>query len=114
MERKLWSRLRELRHHGFHFRRQVPFRGYYLDFAEHHVRLVIELDGSQHGEDGQHARDAIRDDILEHEGYCVLRFGNWELIGDLDRVLADIIHQAEERLPPTRRASPVDLPTRGR
>lgn len=100
MERKLWSRLRDFRKHGFHFRRQVPFRGYYLDFAEHRTRLVIELDGSQHGADAQHARDVVRDRVLAAEGYRVLRFQNWELVQDFERVVSDILHEAEKPSPP--------------
>jgi very-short-patch-repair endonuclease len=118
VERRLWYRLREFRRSGIHFRRQVPFRGYYLDFAEHHARLVVELDGSQHGEHQHHERDAVRDQVLTSEGYQVLRFGNRELVEDFDRVFAFIVHVADERLPPTRPASPSatqdDLPTRGR
>jgi hypothetical protein len=58
-ERKLWYKLRELKALGYHFRRQVPFRSYILDFVEHSAKLVIELDGGQHGEDAHRSRDAI-------------------------------------------------------
>jgi very-short-patch-repair endonuclease len=113
-ERWLWSRLRELRQHGFHFRRQVPFRGYFLDFAEHRLKLVIELDGGQHGEDRHLSHDQRRDELLVQEGYRVLRIPNNELIEDFEQVLAFIVAEAERRLPPTRIASLSDLPTRGR
>jgi very-short-patch-repair endonuclease len=32
-ERLLWWKLRELNARGYHFRRQIPMRGYFLDFA---------------------------------------------------------------------------------
>jgi len=32
-EIKLWLHLRELRKLGFHFRRQVPIKGFIVDFA---------------------------------------------------------------------------------
>jgi hypothetical protein len=32
-EIRLWLALRRLRSEGFHFRRQVPIRGYFLDFV---------------------------------------------------------------------------------
>jgi very-short-patch-repair endonuclease len=48
-ERKLWYKLRELKALGYHFRRQVPFRSYILDFVEHSAKFVIELDGGSMG-----------------------------------------------------------------
>jgi len=99
-ERWLWSRLRELRQHGFHFRRQVPFRGYYLDFAGHQRKLVIELDGSQHGEERYVRRDQRRDALLAQEGYRVLRIPNSELVEDFEQVFAFIVAEAERPIPP--------------
>jgi very-short-patch-repair endonuclease len=48
-EVKLWAHLRPLRDQGFKFRRQVPLRGYIVDFACFGARIIIEIDGSQHG-----------------------------------------------------------------
>jgi very-short-patch-repair endonuclease len=110
----LWWKLRELNRHGFHFRRQTPIRGYFADFAEHGSKLIVELDGSQHGTDARHKRDAIRDRVIAAEGYCVLRFWNDEVMRDLDGVIRLIVRSAEERRPPTRCAARIDLPTRGR
>jgi very-short-patch-repair endonuclease len=47
-EARLWAGLKRLRAEGFHFRRQAPFRGYFLDFVCHGRRLVIEVDGRSH------------------------------------------------------------------
>ena len=60
-ERRLWYKLRELKRLGFHVRRQAPFQFYFLDFVEHQAKLVIELDGSQHGEAEQTRKDERRD-----------------------------------------------------
>lgn len=113
-ERLLWWKLRELNRQGSHFRRQVPIKNYFADFAEHSAKLVIELDGSQHGSDVHHERDAARDRVISAEGYCVLRFWNYEVVRDLDGVIQSIVQCVEQRRPPTRRAARVDLPTRGR
>jgi len=113
VEKKLWDRLRELKRLGYHFRRQVPFRGYYLDFVEHSVRLAIELDGGQHGLPDDEQRDAIGDAVLKIEGYMVLRFWNSEVVENVDGVVEGIIRMLIDR-PPTRIASRSDLPTRGR
>ena len=92
----LWSRLRRLRDRGFRVRRQAPFRGYYLDFVCHSRRLVIEVDGFQHGDDLQEAHDAIRDRVLAREGYRVLRFWAGEVRRDLTSVMDQIIRTLEE------------------
>ncbi|MBS0279469.1 MAG: DUF559 domain-containing protein [Proteobacteria bacterium] len=114
MERLLWWKLRALNAHGYHFRRQVPMRGYFVDFAEHSGRLAIELDGSQHGLRGNLAHDAARDRAIEEEGYRVLRFWNAEVVRNLDGILETILREIDQRRPPTRNASRFDLPTRGR
>ena len=73
-ERKLWWHLRRLPLDGSHFRRQVQIGSYIADFACHRLKLVIEIDGSQHG--SQVKKDAGRTRRLESEGYRVLRFWN--------------------------------------
>ena len=87
----LWSRLRRLRDRGFHIRRQIPFRGYYLDFVCHARRLVIEVDGFQHSDDVQAAHDAVRDRNLGRQGYRVLRVWASEVRGNLGGVMDRII-----------------------
>jgi very-short-patch-repair endonuclease len=90
----LWSRLKKLRADGFHFRRQAPFRGYFLDFVCFSRRLVIEVDGDVHGDDAQEAHDRVRDGVLEREGFIVLRFWNssvrTNLNGVMDTILAEL------------------------
>ena len=112
----LWWKLRELNRRGYHFRRQVSFKGYYLDFAEHSANLAIELDGSQHGSADQIEHDAIRDRAIESEGYLVLRLANHEVFQDLDRVVDVILNTISQRRPPTPKIAArfLDLPTWGR
>ncbi|TAL29280.1 endonuclease domain-containing protein [Phenylobacterium sp.] len=91
----LWSRLKRLRELGFHFRRQAPFRGYYLDFLCFSRRLVIEVDGWQHGDDRQAEHDAVRDGILQRHGLRVLRFWASDVRRDLDGVMDQIVGTLE-------------------
>ena len=86
-ERALWLRLRELRQQGHHFRRQAPIGPYIADFVCHSARLVIEVDGGQHGLDDEAAADARRTLWLEGEGYRVLRFWNPDILGNMDGVM---------------------------
>jgi very-short-patch-repair endonuclease len=60
MERLLWWTLRAFNRFGYHFRRQVPLKGYFLDFAEHKSKVTIELDGEQHGCEQCPARHCTR------------------------------------------------------
>jgi very-short-patch-repair endonuclease len=48
-EVKLWVRLREHKPLSFHFRRQAPIDHTIVDFASFGSRLIIEVDGGQHG-----------------------------------------------------------------
>ena len=92
-ETTLWRHLRELETKGTHFRRQVPIGPYVADFACMAARLVIEVDGSQHGEHENKARDDERTRWLEAEGYRVVRFWNNDLVQNPEGVL-DVIYGA--------------------
>ena len=76
-----------LRSEGFHIRRQVPFRGYILDFACFKARLVIEVDGEHHGHPIQMEHDRIRDAVLAREGFRTVRIQNKDVLGNLSGVL---------------------------
>jgi very-short-patch-repair endonuclease len=88
-ERELWW---HLRHHlpinGSHFRRQVQIGPYIVDFVCHQLKLVIEIDGGQHG--AQTTKDEIRTRRLESEGYSVLRFWNNDVLSNIEGVLTEI------------------------
>jgi len=79
-ERRLWSLLRNGQLAGLKFRRQHPIGPYVADFFCPAVKLVIELDGDQHGRDAAIARDARRDQWLEGCGYRVLRLPNRDVL----------------------------------
>jgi very-short-patch-repair endonuclease len=93
----LWHHLWRIPVEGTHFRKQAPIGRYYADFASHRLKLVIELDGSQHGFDQQMQHDAVRDRWLASQGYRVLRFWNHEVKKELDSVLDTIYAAVEER-----------------
>jgi len=99
-EARLWVQLKLLRTQGFHFRRQAPFRGYYLDFVCFDRRLVIEVDGVTHTVEARANRDKMRDAVLAGEGFTTLRFDNAAVRDDLDGVMGGIMGALEA--PPTR------------
>ena len=89
-ENVMWRLLRES-FPDARFRRQVPLRHFIADFASHRHRLVIEVDGGQHDE----AADATRTNVIEAEGYSVLRFWNHDVLGNPDGVhtaIAGVLH----------------------
>jgi len=75
-ERAAWHLLRGLRSRGFKFRRRHPVGPYIADFFCTELRLIVELDGSVHGQPSQARGDARRDAHLKSMGYTVRRFSN--------------------------------------
>jgi very-short-patch-repair endonuclease len=79
-EVKLWVHLRQWRELGHHFRRQSPRQGYIVNFVCPKGKLVVEVDGGQHGHHGHAVRDRERDSVLrKREGFRVLRAWNSEI-----------------------------------
>ncbi len=90
-ELKLWNELRAHRLMGLGFRRQFPIAGYIVDFACPEKRLILEVDGSQHGDASLIEADAYRTMRLEQDGWTVLRFWNDDVIRDIDNVCQHIV-----------------------
>jgi very-short-patch-repair endonuclease len=90
-ELRLWRLLRDRRLSGLKFRRQVPIGPYIVDFLCVGARLIIEADGSQHGESG---RDEARDAYLAAQGWNVLRFWNHDILQNRDMILDTILAKA--------------------
>jgi crossover junction endodeoxyribonuclease RuvC len=70
-EKRIWQTLRA-RQAGAKFRRQQPIEGYVVDFVSFDHRLIIELDGGQHGEGDEYEEKRTR--CLEANGFRILRF----------------------------------------
>ena len=90
-EVKLWLRLRALRALGYHFRRQSPLPPYVVDSECRKARVIVEVDGHQHGFDEHRRRDGVRDEELARRGYKILRFSNGEVGREIDGVLQTIV-----------------------
>lgn len=92
----MWRLLRNRRLTGLKFRRQVPFRGYILDFVCFDRKLVIEIDGSQHLGS---ARDAVRDAVLDAEGFVIVRYWNNDVLQRSRSVLEDLLERIARLAP---------------
>ena len=90
-ELRLWNQLRAHRLMGLGFRRQYPIRNDIADFACPDHRLIVELDGTQHGDPIVAARDSEWTRALEQDGWTVLRFWNDDVMRDLEAVCNHIV-----------------------
>ena len=90
-ERAVWAALRGRRFEGLKFRRQVPIDRYFADFACLAVKLIVELDGGQHAE--QVAYDEERSRVLSLCGWRVIRFGNNDVLENIDGVARAIFEE---------------------
>jgi len=94
-ETKLWAILRGNKLNGVSFRRQHAIGKYIVDFCSPKMKLVVELDGSQHAEQKEY--DAQRTEFLETQGYHVIRFWNNEVMKNIDGVRRAIELALDER-----------------
>ncbi|MHB1364844.1 MAG: endonuclease domain-containing protein [Eubacteriales bacterium] len=72
--------------------RQKNIGNYIVDFFISNNRIVIELDGSQHGMTENRKADEKRDSDLHHLGITVLRYTNLEINNNFINVCEDILN----------------------
>jgi very-short-patch-repair endonuclease len=97
-ERAMWFRLRDRRLDGFKFKRQWTIGPFVVDFCCAEAKLVVEVDGGQHGE----VRDKARTEWLNAQGYRVRRFWNNDVPTNMDGVLTVLsgdLHRGAEADP---------------
>jgi very-short-patch-repair endonuclease len=78
---------------GVQFYRQKPIGDYIVDFYAPKAKLVIEIDGSQHLEAPQVAKDRERDEYLGRLGLTVLRINGRQVLKETKAVM-ELIYQA--------------------
>ncbi|HJT40699.1 MAG TPA: DUF559 domain-containing protein [Sphingobium sp.] len=105
-EQRLWLALRANRFESQQFTRQTIIAPYIADFASKAAKLIIEIDGDTHSAKDRY--DAQRTEFLESLGYRVIRFGNPDVMGNIEGVLS-VVAQALREAP-----SPQPSPPRGR
>jgi len=94
-ELRLWNAIRAHRLEGLAFRRQMPIAGYIVDFACPQKKLIVEVDGSQHGRAEQSEADRHRDERLAELGWTVLRFWNDDVLRNLEDVCLHLLSAAD-------------------
>ena len=89
-EKILWSYLRNKRFMTLKFFRQYSIDYYIADFFCPKIKLVIELDGSQHYNNHSKNYDEVRTEIFQSLGINVIRFRNFDVMNNIDKVLEEI------------------------
>ena len=95
-EKHLWYDF--LKNYPTKIYKQRIIENFIVDFYCHSVRLVIELDGSQHYTLKGKTHDAERTKILEKYGLYVLRFSNKDLDENFNGVCNMIDKTIQERM----------------
>ncbi len=92
-ESKLWQYIRKRQIAGALFKRQYCIGSYIADFCCPRLRIIVELDGSQHMV--RHPADEKRSEYLAGRGYQVLRFWNSDVFDNTDGVCEAIFGALE-------------------
>jgi crossover junction endodeoxyribonuclease RuvC len=106
-ENRVWRLLRS-QQAGAKFRRQQPIEGYVVDFVSFEQRLIVEIDGGQHGDIDEYEEARTR--CLEANGFRILRFWNNDVMENIEGVLDTIVAalaQPNSPLPLRERKRPV-------
>ncbi|MFD2718193.1 endonuclease domain-containing protein [Hymenobacter monticola] len=88
-ENHLWQELRGNKLNA-PFRRQHAIESFIVDFVCLAAWLIVEVDGSIHGDESQAEYDGGRTHELQEYGFLVLRFTNEEVLHNTPKVLKTI------------------------
>ena len=91
----------EERHLWYDFLKQLPLTvkrqhniaNFIVDFYIAQKKLVIEVDGNQHGEEDNLKLDKARDEALAEWGITVIRYSNRDIKNNFDGVKEDILRK---------------------
>ena len=90
-EKRLWyDFLKDL---PVQFKRQKMIGHYIVDFYCAKLKIVIELDGSQHYEEDNIEYDKQRTEFLNELGITVLRYSNVEINTNFQGVCTDLMYK---------------------
>ena len=94
-ESRLWYGL--LRYLKPKFHRQKIIGNYIADFYCPKLKIIIEVDGSQHYEEKQLIYDAIRTEYLEEFGYEVIRIPNYIVDKEFNGLINYLLEYCREK-----------------
>jgi very-short-patch-repair endonuclease len=79
------------------FHRQKIIGNYIADFYCPKLKIIIEVDGSQHYEEKQLIYDAIRTEYLEEFGYEVIRIPNYIVNKEFNGLINYLLEYCREK-----------------
>jgi very-short-patch-repair endonuclease len=93
----------------------MGFSALEVDLLCSDARVAVEIDGAQHLADAvAYRRDRRKDQMLQENGYFVLRFLTEDVGKELDRVLDAILRTLSRGLPNRTAAQPLTFSRSGR
>jgi very-short-patch-repair endonuclease len=108
-EKRLWQVLRNRHLGGLKFRRQTSVGPYIADFLCLDAMLIVEVDGDTHA--ATQSEDQRRTVWLEAEGFQVIRFGNADVMTNIEGLATRILSSAQRPSPSQAcRLGPLPLP----
>ena len=92
---------KEERHIWYDFLKKLPFpvkrqhniENYIVDFYIPQKKVVIEIDGLQHTDPHEKAKDDLRDEFLQKWGISVIRYSNKDVNTNFNSVVEDIMYK---------------------
>ena len=97
-ERLIWSKIRRKQIIDKQFYRQKNIGPYIVDFYCPSVKLIIEIDGSQHYASVGMKKDIERDLYLQNLGFTVLRFSDIDVLKNIEGVV-ERVYEYVKNLP---------------
>ncbi len=94
----LWQWVRKRQICKQKFRREHPIPPYTADFCCVELKLILESDGSDHLTEAGQARDHLRDEFLQAQGYRVVRIAGFDILRAGREVLDRIEREVKERM----------------
>ena len=90
-EKRIWYEFLKLL--PFTVKRQYTIENYIVDFYIPSHKLIIEIDGSQHDNEGNYEADVVRDRTLSEWGLRVLRYSNNQVKTEFSKVADELIRE---------------------
>jgi len=97
-EKVFWHMVRNRKICNLKFRRQQIVDGFIVDFFCSEARLIIEVDGPIHEKKKKMEIDKERTEIFKQRGLREIRFSNYEILNDPEKVRS-VINQIASTLP---------------
>lgn len=94
-EKILWFHFRNHKFQDLKIRRQHSIENFVVDFYCDKLKLVIEVDGGVHDNQGQSNYDDFRDQVLKTKGYQILRIDNASVIDHTEAALEWLKREVE-------------------